>query len=132
MDGLGVPTNVCEGCVATIQNSLDNNKTMGDVLHVLREMIDQQFPETEGFHIPRHRESQAFLDTLREKFRYRWIACYAVTGGNEGWWVHVDFVLDGYGDGNKVTVQHGGTCKTFHGRDHAQKIAQRCAELLGA
>jgi len=132
MDGMGVPTKVCEECAGTIQNSLENNKTMGDVLHVLREMIDKQFPDTEGFYIPRTSESQAFLNTLRETFRYRWIACYAVTGGNEGWWVHVDFVLDGYGERHQATIQSGGTCKTFNGREHAQRIAHRCAELLGA
>lgn len=53
--------------------------------------------------------------------RYRWIACYAVTGGNEGHYVHVDRIWD---------VEHEGrhlenliTIKTFGGYDEACLIA---------
>jgi len=56
----------------------------------------------------------------------RWIACYAVTGGSEGHYVHVDLI--GSEEARKLVF----LCKTFEGMDHAYKIAQRCAELLGA
>lgn len=56
----------------------------------------------------------------------RWIACYAVTGNSEGHYVHVDLIGS---EGQRRLVF---LCKTFEGMDHAYKIAQRCAELLGA
>lgn len=57
---------------------------------------------------------------------YRWLACYAVTGGSEGHYIHIDFVRD---DGAFEGVFLG---KTFRGMAHAQRIAAKCAELLGA
>jgi hypothetical protein len=69
--------------------------------------------------------------------RVRFVQCYAVTGGSEGHYVHVDFLTepigaDGFvaGRGRKrVSFALG---KTFLGWDHAWTIAKRVAELLGA
>jgi len=55
----------------------------------------------------------------------RWIACYAVTGGSEGWYVHIDAIFDG----QRKMMFLG---KTFMGMVHARKIADRCADLLGS
>lgn len=55
-----------------------------------------------------------------------WIACYAVTGGSEGHYIHVDLI----DREDKRTLVFLG--KTFLGMQHAQNIAARCAELLGA
>ena len=64
--------------------------------------------------------------TFTEAFpRWRWLACYAVTGDSEGWYVHVDVIS---GDSRKLLF----LCKTFADMDAAYKIAKRCAELLGA
>lgn len=81
---------------------------------------------------------------------YRWIACYPVTGGNEGHYIHVDFmvpvqeIVAHEGDfGEKkfdVDVSRAGVWKpvrlalgkTFRGMGHAAEIARRCAVLLGA
>lgn len=83
---------------------------------------------------------------------FRWIACYAVTGGSEGHYIHIDFMVpvdmitaeEGeYGDPehkHDVSVNHCGLWrmvrlalgKTFRGMDHACDIARRCAVLLGA
>ena len=57
---------------------------------------------------------------------YRRVACYAVTGGNEGHYVHVDVVLQDMTHVNLMLV------KTFMGVEHAWKIAMRAAELLEA
>lgn len=79
------------------------------------------------------------------------IACWAVTGGSEGHYVHVEIVYfvpdevdafspDGMGTrkvrlvprqhlAKRVRLAMG---KTFRGMAYAQKIAARCAELLGA
>ncbi len=56
---------------------------------------------------------------------FQWISCFAVTGGSEGHYVHIEII-----DGDKRTLLYLG--KTFEGMDHAYKIAQKCAELLGA
>lgn len=56
----------------------------------------------------------------------RWVACFPVTGGNEGHYVHVEVVLS---DGSRKLLFLG---KTFKGMAHAAKIAARCAVALGA
>ena len=55
----------------------------------------------------------------------RWVACYAVTGGSEGHYIHIDAIFDG----QRQMIFLG---KTFQGMQHAQKIANLCANLLGA
>lgn len=59
----------------------------------------------------------------------RFIACFAVTGGSEGHYVHVDAYreIDG-----RFAVTQLFIGKTFRGMAHAQRIANLCAELLGA
>jgi hypothetical protein len=83
---------------------------------------------------------------------FRWIACYPVTGGSEGHYVHVDFMVpveqvripdpDNWSFGSKlVRPMHTENLwravrlalgKTFRGMDHAAEMAKRCAKLLGA
>ncbi len=59
--------------------------------------------------------------------RARWIAVYAVTGGSEGHYVHVDAIED---------TETGRTCsglflaKTFRGYDHACEIARVLGKIL--
>lgn len=57
---------------------------------------------------------------------WRWVASYAVTGDSEGHYIHVDVVLR---DGTRRMVFIG---KTFGGMDHALKVANACAKVLGA
>lgn len=81
---------------------------------------------------------------------FRWAACYPVTGGSEGHYIHVEF----WSPAKKVTIAKPGTDfetievdvsrkglwrvtrlalgKTFRGMDHAAEIARRCATILGA
>jgi hypothetical protein len=56
----------------------------------------------------------------------KWIACYVVTGASEGHYIHVDLI---YHDNSRQLVFLG---KTFLGAQHAQAIAAKCAEELGA
>lgn len=49
--------------------------------------------------------------------RFRWVACYAVEGGNEGHYVHVD-VIDIEGKRDLLYVG-----KTFDGIEHALKLS---------
>lgn len=86
---------------------------------------------------------------------YRGVACYAVTGGSEGHYVHCEFYSDvevvkvssyeysscDFGEAKKVrpiaghrlqTITRLALIKTFRGMEHAQALAARCAKLLGA
>ena len=58
--------------------------------------------------------------------KYRWIACYAVTGGSEGHYMHLD-VHDGDG---KYT--HVALAKTFQGIEFAYDVCKATAMLLEA
>ena len=71
----------------------------------------------------------------------RAVACYAVTGGSEGWYVHMGVILEGEttrvgadnllvnGPAQEVSLF---LAKTFKGWNHAWAIASKAAELLGA
>jgi hypothetical protein len=53
------------------------------------------------------------------------LACYAVTGGNEGHYLHVELLT-----GEERILLFTG--KTFEGMAHAWKVAMACADALGA
>lgn len=56
---------------------------------------------------------------------YHWIACFPVTGGSEGWYVHVELII---GDRHRLLFLG----KTFQGIGRAAEIATACARHLGA
>jgi len=58
---------------------------------------------------------------------FRWVACYPVTGGSEGHYIHVDLILN---DGTTRWPMFAG--KTFLGWAKACEIANFCAKELGA
>jgi hypothetical protein len=64
--------------------------------------------------------------------KWRWIACFAVTGSNEGHYVHVEVFEDGVDMKGKHTAILLFLVKTFNGLERAQQIAAACARLLGA
>jgi len=61
----------------------------------------------------------------------RWVACYPVTGGSEGHYVHVDLICaeTGARDFVRKPIMLG---KTFRGMAYAAKMANALAEILGA
>ncbi len=67
---------------------------------------------------------------------FRCVACFAVTGGSEGHYIHVELLgwdeeqsrRTGQSVGTRVLVFIG---KTFQGLAHAQALASRLAVLLG-
>lgn len=63
--------------------------------------------------------------------RYRWIAVFAVTGGSEGYYVHIDAIVSHDG-GRREERTPLGLAKTFSGMEHALKIASAATLLLGA
>ena len=61
-----------------------------------------------------NRDAQIPLNT-------HWIACYAVEGGSEGHYIHVEFIVSqDYGEATRDLAFLG---KTFMGIDHALRIA---------
>ena len=99
--------------------------TVADVCGKLRAVFDEEHLIDEYFSVSGPPD-QPFWKLLEG---YRWIACYAVTGGSEGHYIHVD-LIHGYGHDWTGKALHLITGKTFLGLAHAQKIANRCAELL--
>jgi hypothetical protein len=99
--------------------------TVADVCGKLRDVLDEEHVIDEYFSASGMTD-QPFLKLVE---RHRWIACYAVTGGSEGHFIHVD-LIHGYDQDWTGKAQHLITGKTFMGLAHALKIANRCAELL--
>ncbi len=109
--------------------------TIRDVFRKLRRILEREGLIDEYFSLSdyspdSHINQRRKLGEFMRAGKYTWFAAYAVTGGSEGHYIHVDFATQ-YGVGNKGEVFHFITGKTFQGMQHALKIANRCAELLG-
>lgn len=104
------------------------NRTTVAVLHELSGRLTDEKLVDEYFSIDREiKEGDPWPRAV-------WIACYAVTGGSEGHYIHVDLYMTHYGQfgPSEANVRHLACGKTFLGWEHAWKIAKRCAELLGS
>jgi hypothetical protein len=117
----------------------DCGRALGDVFDEFSARLRASFPEVEDVwpaaklapwdpEVPRSEHAAWYRGEWREDGwpDHRSIACYAVTGGSEGYYVHVDVH---FRDGSPWSFA---TIKVWEGLDHAFKIAHRCAELLGA
>ena len=105
--------------------TITQTDTVADVCRKLRAVLDEDNLLDEYFSVSGMAE-RSFRYLVEG---YRWIACYAVTGGSEGHYIHVD-LIGGYDHDWSGKALHLITGKTFLGLTHAQKIANRCAELL--
>ena len=105
--------------------TITETDTVADVYQKLRDILEAEGLIDEYFSLSI--ETDQTFWKLQES--YRWIACYAVTGGSEGHYVHID-LIHGYDQDWTGKVLHLVTGKTFLGLAHALKIANRCAELL--
>ena len=105
--------------------TITETDTVVDVCRKLRAVLDEGDLIDEYFSVSGMVE-QPFWTLVGS---YRWIACYAVTGGSEGHYIHVDLV-QGYDHDWSGKALHLITGKTFLGLEHARRIANRCAELL--
>ncbi|MHB8971255.1 MAG: hypothetical protein ACYC4N_12480 [Pirellulaceae bacterium] len=105
--------------------TITQTDTVADVFRKLRAVLDEEHLIDEYFSVSGPSDQQFYK--LVEN--HRWIACYPVTGGSEGHYVHVDLIC-GYDHDWTGKILHLFTGKTFLGLAHAQKIANRCAELL--
>lgn len=105
--------------------TITETETVADVCGKLRAVLDEENLIDEYFSVSGMAE-QPFWKLVES---HRWIACYAVTGGSEGHYVHIDLIC-GYDHDWTGKALHLITGKTFLGLAHALKIANRCAELL--
>ena len=105
--------------------TITETDTVADVYRKLRDILQAEDLIDEYFSLSIETD-QTFWKLLES---YRWIACYAVTGGSEGHYVHID-LIHGYDQDWTGKALHLITGKTFLGLAHALKIANRCAELL--
>ncbi len=128
-DGMGVPTRICDECNVRVQMG---EKTVRQVLEDLEKQLNVEGLLDEGLSPSSWGDSAEFFDQKAKDLRFRWIACFAVTGNSEGWYIHIDLVLDGFDENQQCKTQHLALGKTFRGRIHAFAIAARAAELLGA
>lgn len=62
--------------------------------------------------------------------RYRWISCFAVTGSNEGYYIHVEVITPDDKGPEKRTLLYLG--KTFVSMDTALIISNELTKMLGA
>jgi hypothetical protein len=94
------------------------SKTVTEVFEEIRAALGPEPPGAEdGLHVaPWIRHDQ--------KWPAGQVAVFAVTGGSEGHYVHVEVL----GDGRHECVGLG---KTFQGKDAAWTLARRLADLLG-
>jgi hypothetical protein len=105
--------------------TITETDTVADVYQKLRDILEAEGLIDEYFSLSI--ETDLTFWKLLESCR--WVACYAVTGGSEGHYVHVD-LIHGYDQDWTGKARHLITGKTFLGLAHALKIANRCAELL--
>ena len=69
--------------------------------HVIAELKKISSPIAEGYGIKNLYDCLDYLSIMDYKgarswpINYNWIACYYVTGGSEGYYFHVDHILDG-------------------------------------
>jgi len=105
--------------------TITETDTVPDVYRKLRDVLQAEDLIDEYFSLSIETD-QTFWKLLEG---HRWVACYAVTGGSEGHYIHLD-LIGGYDQDWTGKALHLITAKTFLGLPHALKIANRCAELL--
>ncbi|MCA1064735.1 hypothetical protein QTG56_24300 (plasmid) [Rossellomorea sp. AcN35-11] len=94
-------------------------KTYKEVYQELSEVLKKEgvYDELDYFSNMMRREDSEFSTT------YRWIACFAVEGGNEGHYIHIETISEG---GNEL-IYLG---KTFMGLEHALKVSNICTQAF--
>ena len=100
-------------------------RRVSEILGELNARLDAEGmrPEEYGFGLSASREIE---NGGEWPLHYAWVACYAVTGGSEGHYIHIDVITR---DDTRRLITLG---KTFEGMDRALAIANACARHLGA
>ena len=105
---------------------IKDDDTVAKVFRKVRTVLDREGLIDEYFSLSDRSIGNEKFSSLRG-----FIACYPVTGGSEGHYIHVDVVQYPNNQLPDGKVIHLITGKTFLGMEHAAKIAMRCIELLG-
>lgn len=104
---------------------LERKKTYAEVFEELVQVLKEQgvYDGLDYFSNMMRREQE------KGEFRdWRWIACYAVEGGNEGHYIHVATIFDNTSEHWKTETVFMG--KTFMGMDHALNVANICTKAF--
>lgn len=106
---------------------LERKKTIDEVYEELVEILKEQgvYDELDYFNNSMRWQKKSKMDFPK----YRWISCYAVEGGSEGHYIHVDVIWEELGSEhwNSEILFTG---KTFCGIDHALKVANICTKAF--
>lgn len=105
---------------------LPRPRLISEVYYQLRERLGQQ-----GIMIDEYLIIEPHVGTDdRIPKDFLWFACYAVQGGSEGYYIHVDARLR---ERTTSSITHVPLFlgKTFMGEAHAWEIARACARILG-
>ena len=99
-------------------------RTFGEIYKETRQFLEERdiWDSLDYFHLSRDYKDDKFEDKLFPN--WRWIACYAVVGGSEGHYIHVDIIdMDG-----KTTQLFLG--KTFMGMDYALYVSNMLTKVF--
>ena len=111
--------------------TFDETATIEEIARTLRAELEPLYPDVDYCSLsPDVNYSKPAGRAHQPIGRYRWIACYAVTGGSEGHYVHVDRIwCEDY-----KPAQHEGLLlvKTFGGYAQACEIAAYIGARMGA
>lgn len=110
-----------EGCYITQEHGKPLESVYSHIVEQLRKGYDEDNwygPIDEYFSIANKYDGPKYWPT-----DYRWIAVFAVTGGSEGHYIHVEAISD-----NRRELLFLG--KTFQGMDHALEIVKILSKLL--
>ena len=114
----------------------DGRRTLRYVFRLLRRILDHQglceeyfSPSFESYGLSGNEPWAEIWNHNNQ--HYRWLACYPVTGSNEGHYIHVELIgFVGFGEGAARLPLFTG--KTFKGMESATRAATLLAHLLGA
>ena len=95
----------------------ERNKTYGEVYEELVQFLKEQGVYDELDYLSNHMDKEAVFG------EYRWIACFAVKGGSEGHFIHIETISD---TGRELIFLG----KTFSGLEHAMKISNLCTQAF--
>lgn len=98
---------------------MERKKTVNEVFQELVSVLKEEglYGELDYFNI------RVGIDRKADFPDFHWIACFSVTGGSEGHYIHVDVISD-KGTENLFLG------KTFLGMEHALKVSNLCTQAF--
>jgi hypothetical protein len=108
---------------------LERMKTIGEVYDELEQILKEQgiYGEMDYFGISSGWNGRKQEARKQDFPNYRWIACFAVEGGSEGHYIHVEIISAEGGKWKREIIFLG---KTFCGLEHALKVSNICTQAF--